>query len=181
MRLILMLVLFFASSAFAQELSSDYVPIGKMEMTVDGQAQVFHIATIPKSNRSFAEIKVFFGQKMLTITGVSVDKDGGYTRPMISLTISLAKFGPKGLSSVEYMEEGRDSKHPTAANMETGELEMSNFTITENGEIELDFSAEAIRLVSDANWELSPEEGMPPVVMSGHVSVTIPDEFRQEE
>ena len=138
MRLLLLLITLFASPAVAQQLSSDYVPIGKMEMMIDGEPQVFHIATIPKSNASFAEIKVFFGQKTLSITGVSVDDKGGYDRPMISLTIGLAQYGPKGLASVEYMEKGRDLKHPTEANIETGKLSMTNFSITDNGEIELD-------------------------------------------
>ncbi len=182
MRLILTLFLLLASPAFAQELSSDYIPIGTMDMTIDGKDRVFHIATIPASDTSFAEIRFFFGQKTLTITGVSADDNGDYTRPMISLTMILSQYGSTGLASVGYFEEGRDSKHPTEANnIETGKFEINSFTITDDGEIELDFTAEAIRLEADENWDLSPEEGMPPVIMSGHVSVTIPAEYREEE
>ncbi|QGX97478.1 hypothetical protein EI983_03970 [Roseovarius faecimaris] len=178
MRFLILLLSFLASPLLAQSLSSDYEPIGRMEMVIDGTPRTFHIATIPAKERSFAEIKEYAGQKMLTITGVSVNDKGSYARPMISLTISLAQYGPKGLMSVDYMEEGRGSKQPTEANVGTGSLDMQNFSLSENGEVNLDFTAELIRMVADENWELSPQEGMAPVSMSGHVSLTIPPEYR---
>jgi hypothetical protein len=180
MRFIIAALICFSLPASANELSSRYEVIGQLNAIVDGEEMLMPIAIDLERDASFADIKVFYGRKMLSITAVTATEDGGWDAPTISLTIGLSSDVLGGLVGVSMSEAGRDFKHPTEAMFPDGVFEMTNFSITEDGEIELDFTAELIRFELDEEWEQTPEEGMSPVIMSGHISVAIPDEFREE-
>ena len=180
MRFILAALICFSLPASANELSSRYEVIGQLNAIVDGEEMLMPIAIDLEKDASFADIKVFYGRKILGITAVTATEDGGWGVPSISLTIGLSNDPLGGLASVSMSEADRDFKHPTEAVFPDGVSEMTNFTITEDGEIEFDFTAELIRFELDEEWEQTPEEGLAPVIMSGHVSVVIPSEFREE-
>jgi len=180
MRLTIAALICFSLPASANELSSRYDVIGQLNAIVDGEEMLMPIAIDLERDASFADIKVFYGRKILNITAVTATDDGGWDSPTISLTIGLSSSVLGGLASVSMTEAGRDFKHPTEAVFPDGVSEMTNFSITENGEIELDFTAELIRFELDEEWEQKPEEGLAPVIMSGHIFVVIPDEFREE-
>ena len=181
MRFILAALIFFALPAFANNLSSRYEVIGQMDVIVDGEELILPIAVDLEAGRSFAEIQEFFGVRNLTISGVSVSEDGSWDRPIVSLMIGLGNGPFGGLSNVSLSEKGRDLQHPTEANIEYGKMEMTDFSITDQGEVELDFTAELIRFVLDEEYNQTPEEGLAPVAISGHVSVVIPAEFQALE
>ncbi len=177
MRLFLSILLFFALPAAAQQLSDEYEVIGQMELTFNGDPTLLPIATMPELEVSFAEIREFMGQQVVTITGVTPD-NGAYGKPMVVFTISLSDDQAGYLSSVEIMEPGRDSKHPTESG--PSGLTISNFS-KDGGKIEFDFSATLQRLVADDNWDLTPEPDMAPVLIEGNLVVDIPQAFRPEE
>jgi len=181
MRFILAALICFSLPASANELSSRYEVIGQLDAIVDGEEMQMPIAIDLERDSSFADIKVFYGREMLSITAVTATEDGGWNSPAISFTIDLATGPLGGLTSVSMSEADRDHNHPTEATFPDGEREMTNFSITEDGEVAFDFTAELIRFELDEEWEQTPEEGLAPVVMSGHIFVVIPEQFREEK
>jgi len=180
MRYFLAFLLALALPVHAQQLSDEYSIIGQMDAIYDGSETDFFIATRPERGDSFAEIKVFMGREMLQITGVSADENGGYDNPMLSFTIGMNGNNLGMMNSLTVMEAGRDMQHPTEAIGIEGELQITNFSRTDGGTISFDFNASAVRKVLNDEWEQSPEEGMPPLPVSGHVALVIPAEFIAE-
>lgn len=177
MRYLFVFLLLLGVHAQAQQLSGDYPVIGQMDTIYDGAETTFYIATIPAKAKSFAEIKVFFGQRVLVITGVSVAADGGYATPMLSFTIPLSRGNPGVTYSLNIKEAGQDTKHSTEAENIGGGVVISNFSLSDGGAVSFDFSAVATRLVADENWDQTPEEGRAQLPISGHVSLVVPPEF----
>lgn len=181
MRSIIVALFLLTFPASAQELSSDYKVVGQMDVVVDGEPMVFLIADALAHDRSFAEIKEFMGQKMLTVTGITANENGEYSRPMVSFTIGINSGVLGSISSIEYMEAGRDMKHPTEAEPFTDGLQITNFTMSDAAEISFDFTATLIRFVLDDDWNQTVEEGMPPVHLSGHVEFAVSEPYRLSE
>lgn len=182
MRVLFALFVFFALPATAQELSSKYTVIGQMDLVIDGEVVILPVATIPADGKSYAEQRIFMGTKALNVTGVSVDGDGEDSRPYVSLVILFSMFSDTpSLASVDYIEPGGSHKTPITSAAEFGTREMAEFSYTDEGALELDFTAELIRTELDDDYNQTAIEGTAPVSISGHVSVVIPDEFMEKE
>ena len=179
MRFLLLFILALAFPASAQQLSADYKVIGQMDTVYDGVATDFYVATMPDSGTSFAEIKVLMGQQMLQISGIRASEEGDYSRPILSFTISLKGDGLGMMHSLSILEAERDQKHPTETGMMDGSLQITNFSKS-GGTISFDFTASATRFVLDDAWDQTPEVGMGPLDVSGHVALEIPPEFIEE-
>lgn len=178
MRMLFAALLMLSLPAAGQELSDRYEVIGEMVVTLDGETMLLPVAMDLEKDRSFAEMKEFAGQKMLTITGVSANEAGSWAPPMVSLTIHVRGPQDGTLMSVQLSEAGRSYRQPTVAEPGVGTSKMQAFSLDENGAVALEFSAELIRMLVDAEYTQTPEEGQPPVVLDGSVSVVIPAEFR---
>jgi hypothetical protein len=178
MRHLLAALILFAAPAAAQQLSDPFDVIGEMSVTLDGTAMVLPIAVDTERGESYATIKEFFGRKVLSVMAVTPVEVGGWDAPMVILTIQLGNGGQGRLQSIELIEKGRSPSQSIEAGGGNGSKDMTNFSIAEDGAVELSFSGELIRLVVDAEYNQKPEEGQPPVVMSGTVSMLIPQAFR---
>ena len=81
--------------------------------------------------------------------------------------------------AIDLSEKGRDNRKPTVAEIGgIGSMDLAEFSITEDGAIDMRFSGELIRMLVDDNYDQTPEEGQLPVVVSGTVSVVIPEAYR---
>lgn len=181
MRFLLVTLMLLTLPANAQEMSSKYEIIGQMDLMINGEAVVLQVATIPADRESYATQKIFMGTKTLNVSGVSVDEDGEDMLPYVSIIILFSMFGTPKLASIDYNVLDGSYKNPITSTAQYGTREMAEFSYTDDGALELDFTAELARTELDDDYNQTIIEGSVPVVISGHVSVVIPEEFREEE
>ena len=175
-----MLKIIFASvllafPALAQTEPSDFVRIGQMDVVIDGKPSVFQIGTIREGRESFADISDEEGQAVVGIMGSTLDADRRYNHPSLSFRLPLVGGLPGPFSLISYTEVEHGAPGPILAGAPAGELQLRNFSLSQEGVVEFDFSAKLLRM--DNAWE--PLSGRPPVEISGRVYVTIPDAFRE--
>lgn len=181
MRVLFVVLMLFTLPVAAQELAPKYKVIGQMELMIDGKDVVLHVVTIPVESRSYATQEVFMGSRVLSVKGISVDQNGRGGPPFVNLVIGLPSFETPSLAVVDYIEPNGSFKHPITARAEYGIREMTNFSYSDDGELELDFIAALVRTVLDDNYNQSLEKGGETILITGHVSVVIPDKYRTEE
>jgi hypothetical protein len=179
MRILIAALIALAFPATAQELSDRYQVIGQMEVTLDGTEMVLPIAVDLEETKSFANIIARPSIRMLAVTGVTAADHGGWERPLIALAVRISGAGGGSLMSIDLIEKGRNHPKYTQASFldAFGSMDLPEFSITEDGAIDLQFSGELVRVVW-ANNEYTPEEGQPPVVISGTASMVIPEAYR---
>ena len=182
MRILIAALIMLALPATAQELSDRYEVIGTMAITLDGTEMVLPIAVDHQDKWSFASIRPMYGsEKMLGVSGFTVANNGGWERPIIDLVIQISGANSANLMSIALNEKGRTAATQASSVFGFGSMDLTEFSITEDFAIDLRFSGELIRTLMGDDYEETPEEGQPPVVVSGTVSVVIPEASRNCE
>lgn len=175
MRQLFLALVLFAFPVTAQEQPETMVPFGQIDGVINGNAAILQVGTIRDARESFASIGFEEGQMLVQIMGLTVDSTGAYSYPSLRFRLLLVDGVPGPYSMVSYVETQESVFEPILAGAPAGFLAISDFSISDSGEVSFDFVAQLIRLGED--WE--PLAGQPPVDMSGDVFVAIPARFRE--
>lgn len=165
--------------ATTQEYFGRYEVVGELTATADNTEMVLPILVDTKSDISNVTLRPVYGSvRMLGVSGLTATEEGAIGPPIVSLVIQISGSGDGNLLSIEFMEKDRPYPKTTEAGLGIGSMELQEFSLTEDGVLDIRFSGELIRLVYDDNYEQSPEEGQLPVTISGTVSAMIPEAYR---
>ncbi|MFV2001614.1 MAG: hypothetical protein ACC619_01385 [Paracoccaceae bacterium] len=178
MRFLAAILISLAFSATAQELSDDFQSIGEMNLMVDGIEMRLAVVIDLVNDRSFAEVRTLYGtEKMLNVAGVTPVDVGGFDFPMISFTITFNQAGRGNLMFIEMLEKGRQEFASTTAGAGLGRKELIGFSMDADGAFAFSFAGELLRTVYDDEYNQLPQEGQAPVIISGSVTVAVPEKY----
>lgn len=182
MRLIWAFLILLAAPVTGQEMSSDYVVIGYVDLTMQGEDRRLPVVVEPAQERSYARLTELHkeqGINRVDITGVTPSEDGKANFPVIALVVNTNKNEMFYGIFIRYsLEPFRNDYAFTAATADKT-AKVSNLVTDENGLVEYDFRGQLTHRDRDPETgETTPQAGRDVVEISGHVRVIIPAKFR---
>jgi len=182
MRFLLVILMLVALPAGKLWTPPQHEVIGQMDLMIDGEAVELRVLNFPGEVSNATQIELRGGIKGLSVIGSSIDESGKITGPRVHLLIVPVISDTIGvLAVVDYTSRNEGVNAFATARDEIGRLELVEFSYTDRGELELDFTSEVYLTLLDDDKNLIAEEGAAPVLISGHVSVVIPEEFWLKE
>lgn len=159
-----------ALPAMAQELLPRYEVMGTAIVSVGGTEHRLVIPYDTESDRAYAAERDIMGKRSLNLLARTVEDDGTPGNPMLQLTFWV-EDGTGDILSAEFFDQGMNA--PLAASLDGGTVAFGEFSITEDNEINAEFSGEFVRM-ADYMSEPVVAPGTDPVSVSGTVTVTVP-------
>ena len=115
------------------------------------------------------------------LAGVSVRSDGEWDYPMISVDITTHDEESGRSTYITYSTEAYRSDYIFRSSTSEQTASYEAFVEGENGLVEFAFRAKLIHYDVDGDAGIfMPQEGKAPVDITGRVSVTIPEEYRED-
>ncbi|MEE9454355.1 MAG: hypothetical protein V3V13_08240 [Paracoccaceae bacterium] len=184
MRFVLVFLVLFSSPLQAQELLPEYQVLGYIDLVMDSEERRFPIIAMPKQDRSFAnkyELHREDGIYKIRLSGITPGKDGHWDFPMISVDITTHENEMFRSIYISYATEFFRDDYNFSASTRDQSAFYGELVEDENGLVEFDFRGKLTHYDVDPDTrESTPQEGKAAVEITGHVSVTIPAEYREE-
>lgn len=182
MRLLLLILTLFSLPLHAQELLPKYQVLGTIDLAMEGEEQQFQI--IAWDDRSFAnkyELDRDTGMFKYRLTGVSVRSDGEWDFPMLSVDITTHEEALFRSIHISYATEPFRNDYAFRASTGDQTAIYGDLVEGEDGLVEFNFRGQLVHYDMDPETrESTPQAGKDPVEITGHVSVTIPAEYRED-
>jgi hypothetical protein len=182
MRFLLLILTLFSLPLHAQELLPKYQVLGYITMVMEGEERQYPI--IELEDRSFAnkyELSREYGMFSYRLAGVSVRSDGEWDFPMISVDITTHEEDLFRSTYISFATEPFRSDYRFSASTNDQTAIYGELVEGGNGLVEFAFRGQLVHYDVDADAGIfTPQEGKAPVDITGSVSVTIPEEYRED-
>jgi hypothetical protein len=182
MRFILVFLAVISAPLQAQELLPKYQVLGYIDLVMEGEQRQFPV--IELEDRSFAnkyELSRKYGMFSYRLAGVSVRSDGEWDFPMISVDITTHDEEMFRSIYINYSTETFRSDYTFSSSTNDQTAFYGDLVEGENGLVEFAFRGQLIHYDVDRDAGIfTPQEGKAPVDITGSVSVTIPEEYRED-
>ncbi len=184
MRFILAFLALFSTPLQAQDLLPDNQVLGYIDLVMEGEEHRFPIIIMLEEGRSFAnkyELSSENGIYKYRLSGITPGEDGNWTFPMISVDITTHNNELFRSIYISYATEWFRDDYNFTASTEQQDAFYGELVEGEDGLVEFDFRGQLVHYDVDPDSRQStPQEGKEPVEITGHVSVTIPAEYRED-
>lgn len=184
MRFILAFLTLFSLPLQAQELLPEYQVLGYIDLTMNGEETRYPVIAMPEQERSFAnkyELHREDGIYKIRLAGVTVGEDGNWVFPMISVDITTHDNEMFRSIYISYSTQSFRNDYNFSASTQEQTAVYGELVEEENGLVEFDFRGQLVHYDVGPETRVStPQEGKDAVEITGHVSVVIPAEYREE-